>query len=332
MQMDSIEDHGLPDNPLEIKTIYCQDGGQTPQENNMSKGQCLCGSVTWAFFGQPESAYHCHCQMCRKAHGAAYGTYYYMIKENFCWTSGRDTIRHYRSSPTLTRSFCQTCGSVTPNADDIGQFADHTGQFMFVPAGSHDDGPEITANIFVASKAPWHDITDNLPKHDRHPPVVLGLIAYNNPPLSAPTPGIARGSCLCGEVRFEVTLPFKMVHNCYCSRCRQERAAAFTTNGFTAKDAVRFTQGSDCLTSYKLPSAKYFTHVFCKKCGSGLPRVDAGRDIAVIPCRDIAVIPLGALDDDPGCKADDNIFVANKANWSELDPNLPSYDQYPPRK
>ena len=283
----------------------------------MSKGQCLCGSVTWAFFGQTESAYHCHCQRCRKAHGAPFGTYYFVVKENFCWTGIRDTIGYYRSSPTLTRSFCRTCGSVVPDAY-------HTDRFLFVPAGAHDDGPEIIANIFVASKAPWHDITDNLQKYNGHPPVVLGMIEYRNPPLPEPTPGIARGSCLCGEVRFEVTLPFKMVHNCYCSRCRQARSAAFTTNGFTAQDAVNFTQGSDCLTSYKLPSAKYFTHVFCQKCGSGLPRLDADRNIAVIP--------LGALDDDPGCKADDNIFVADKAGWSEVDPNLPSYDRYPPRK
>ena len=283
----------------------------------MSKGKCLCGSVTWEISGQIESAYHCHCQMCRKAHGAAYGTYYFLDKDNFSWTSDRDTIRDYRSSPELTRSFCQACGSVAPNADE-------TGQFMFVPAGPHDDGPEITANIFVASKAPWHDITDNLPKHDGHPPVDTDLTEYDNPQLSAPSPGIARGSCLCGEVRFEVTLPFIIVHNCYCSRCRQERSAAFTTNGFTAEGAVNFTQGSDCLTSYKLPSAKYFTHVYCKICGSGLPRIDTGRNIAVIP--------LGALDDDPGCKADDNIFITSKADWSEVDPNLPSYDRYPPRK
>ncbi len=282
----------------------------------MSKGQCLCGSVSWEISGQPEGSYHCHCQMCRKAHGAAYGTYYFMAEENFRWTSGQDTIRDYRSSPALTRSFCRTCGSVTPNADD-------TGRFMFVPAGSHDDGPAVAEHIFVASRAPWLDITDNLPKHDDHPPAVPGTV-YDNPPLSEPAPGIVRGSCLCGEVRFEMTLPFKAVHNCYCSRCRQERSAAFTTNGFTAQDAVNFTQGSDCLISYKLPRAKYFTHVFCEKCGSGLPRVDTDRNIAVIP--------LGALDDDPGCKADDNIFVADKARWSEVDPNLPGYDRYPPRK
>jgi len=282
----------------------------------MSKGKCLCGSVSWTISGQPETSSHCHCQMCRKAHGAAYGTYYVVTRENFCWTSDHNTILDYRSSPVLNRSFCKVCGSVTPNADD-------TGQFMYVPAGAHDDGPLIQAHIFVTSKAPWLDINDKLPKYDDHAPDAPGPV-YDNPPVSEPAPGTVRGSCLCGEVRFVVTLPFKAVHNCYCSRCRQERSAAFTTNGFTAQDAVTFTQGSDCLASYKVPDARYFTHVFCQKCGSGLPRVDTERSIAVIP--------LGALDDDPHTKADDNIFVADKANWSELDPNLPSYDRYPPRK
>ena len=282
----------------------------------MSQGQCLCGAVSWEFSGQPKYSCHCHCQMCRKAHGAAYGSYYFIARENFCWTSDRDTILDYRSSPDLTRSFCHACGSVVPNVYD-------TDRFMLVPAGSHDDGPGIAQHIFVASRAPWHDITDDLPQHEAHTRADAGAV-YDHPPLSAPTAGVARGSCLCGEIRFEVALPFTAVHNCYCSRCRRQRSAGFTTNGFTARQAVTFTQGSDCLTSYKLPAAKYFTHVFCKKCGSGAPRLDTDRNIAVIP--------LGALDDDPGCKADDNIFIADKASWSEVNPNLPGYDGYPPRK
>ncbi len=282
----------------------------------MSKGQCLCGEVSWEFFEKPRFSCHCHCRMCRKAHGAAYGSYYFVTGERFCWISRpADITADYQSSPTLTRSFCRICGSVVPHEDD-------TRRFMYVPAGSHDDGPEISRHIFVASKAPWLDITGDLPQHDGYPPGVPGS-AYDNPPLSEPTAGIARGSCLCGEVRFEVTLPFSVVHNCYCSRCRKQRAAAFTTNGFTTRDAVAFTQGSDCLDVYKMPSATYFTHVFCKKCGSGLPRLDSARNLAITP--------LGALDDDPGCKADDNIFILDKARWSEVSRNLPSYDRYPPR-
>jgi len=33
------------------------------------------------------------------------------------------------------------------------------------------------------------------------------------------------GSCLCGGVRFEVTLPFSDANYCHCSRCRKHSGA-----------------------------------------------------------------------------------------------------------
>ena len=112
-----------------------------------------------------------------------------------------------------------------------------------------------------------------------------------------------------------------MVHNCHCSRCRKARAAAHTTNGFTAMDDVRYTRGEDTLRTYRLPEARYFSQVFCPTCGSGMPRRD--------PERGIAVIPFGSLDDDPGRGADDHIFVASKAPWHEITDDLPRFDETP---
>jgi hypothetical protein len=40
-----------------------------------------------------------------------------------------------------------------------------------VPYGSLIDEPALkpTAHMFVASKAPWHEILDDLPQHDEYP-------------------------------------------------------------------------------------------------------------------------------------------------------------------
>ena len=38
------------------------------------KGSCLCGSVRFSVDGFCEKAANCHCSMCRKFHGAAFGT------------------------------------------------------------------------------------------------------------------------------------------------------------------------------------------------------------------------------------------------------------------
>ncbi len=281
---------------------------------SMSSGKCLCGSVTWKIRGKPVASYHCHCSMCRKAHGAAFGTYYFVASEDFSWTSDQDTIIGYQSSPELTRTFCGSCGSVVPGSDD-------SGKFIYVPAGCHDKGPGIDAHIFVGSKAPWYDITGNLPHHETNPPTE-NLPVYERKSLADAEDGIVRGSCLCGAIKFHVLSPFLEVHNCHCSRCRQARAAAHASNGFVHMDDVVFTQGEEHIASYKLTAAKFFTHVFCDICGSVLPRVDSQRKFAVVP--------LGSLDDDPGCKPADNIYVGNKAGWYDITDNLPAYEEGPP--
>ena len=70
-----------------------------------------------------------------------------------------------------------------------------------------------------------------------------------------------------------------------------------------------------------MPGARYFTHTFCRVCGSSMPRVD--------PQRGVVVIPAGGLDDDPGGREREHIFVASKAVWHEIADDLPQYDEYP---
>jgi hypothetical protein len=279
----------------------------------MASGSCLCGTVRWAMEAPFEEMSHCHCSMCRKVHGVAFGTYLTGAKSNFQWLGGENAITRYASSPGFMRAFCGTCGSVVPDGLQ-GE--------MFVPAGCLDDDPGIlpTRHIFFASKAPWHQVVDSLPRHDEYSGEDP-LPSIERPVVSAPAPGTLRGSCLCGDVAYEVVEPLKAVHNCHCSRCRKARAAAHATNGFTSIDGLRFVRGEDRLVTYKLPDARFFTQVFCRTCGSGMPRFDAGRGIAIIP--------MGSLDDDPGRGADDHIFVASRAPWYEIGDDLPQFEEAP---
>lgn len=279
----------------------------------MSDGKCLCGEVRWKIKGEPQSACHCHCSMCRKAHGAAFGTYYFFSKENFEWMSTRDSVIEYRSSAALGRAFCGECGSVVPVFSDDGATC-------YVPAGSHDDGPAVRTHIFVGSCAPWNQISDDLECFDNYPEQ-HDLLVIADKTLAPQPQGVVRGSCLCGEIAFQVTEPFKVIHNCYCSRCRQARAAAYTTNGFTSMEGVKFIKGEEHIKTYKVADARFFAHAFCDKCGSGMPRIDAARKIAVIP--------LGALDDDPVSRPIDHIYTAYKADWFEITDELPVFDQAP---
>lgn len=42
-------------------------------------------------------------------------------------------------------------------------------------------------------------------------------------------PSTSRGSCLCGAIRFSVTLPTKWVAHCHCTRCQRAHGAPFVT-------------------------------------------------------------------------------------------------------
>ena len=108
---------------------------------------------------------NCHCQMCRKAHGAAYATVITVQGKDFRWTQSEELVESYKSSSELDRTFCRVCGS------SMVVIEPKTGE-VFVTAGTLDDDPgvRLDSHIFVASKAPWVDILDDKPTFDEYPP------------------------------------------------------------------------------------------------------------------------------------------------------------------
>lgn len=199
---------------------------------------------------------------------------------------------------------------------------DPAGDLAFAPAANFEGDPGIrpSVHIFVASKAPWFEITDALRRFDAYPPSYDAPIAPDRAPLDPP--GKPRGSCLCGSVTFVVDGEPLRAWVCHCRRCRLARSAAFACNLIARATGVRFTRGADLVAEYKVPDAKHFTHAFCRVCGSSVPRLD--------PSRDLAVIPMGSLDDDPGARPSGHLFAESKAPWDTITDSLPQYAGYPP--
>ena len=282
----------------------------------MIRGSCLCGDVRWEADGELDVMTHCHCGRCRKTHGAAYATYVMGDAEAFRLVHGRERLVRYESSPGFFRPFCGRCGSVVPDGQPW------EGR-VFMPAGPLDDDPGVrpVAHIFVASKPPWFEIRDALPRFDAYPP---GFDLTVLPDLPAPEEGgrSPRGSCLCGAVTYVIAGEPLGCHHCHCSRCRKARAAAHATNVVTRADGVRFRRGEEQLASYKVPAARFFTQVFCRTCGSPMPRVD--------PAWGLAFVPAGSLDEDPGIRPQRHFFTASKAPWHEIADELPQDAEAPP--
>lgn len=127
----------------------------------MLRGSCLCGRIRYEVRGPVGRVSHCHCSMCRKAHGAAFATYGRVERSEFVLICGADDIGSYESSPGVRRTFCKRCGS------NLQFISDKRPSTLSLALGSLDDDPNVEASlhIFVGSKAPWFRITDNLPQH-----------------------------------------------------------------------------------------------------------------------------------------------------------------------
>lgn len=74
----------------------------------MVKGSCLCGSVTWTFDAEPESATACNCSACRR-----YGVLWIYDFEHEGIHVDGPTRAYVRKNGTLGFHFCPDCGCVT---------------------------------------------------------------------------------------------------------------------------------------------------------------------------------------------------------------------------
>lgn len=281
-----------------------------------TQGSCLCGALRYEVEGPFTFVMNCHCSMCRKHHGAPFATFAAAPLGGFRWLSGQETLGEYASSKNGKRLFCTVCGSVAPLLlSDWG--------LAVVPAGNLDGNAaiQVQAHLFVGSRAPWYSISDELPQHQEYPPDFTGATAVPRPAVT-PKPGFTLGSCLCGDVAYEMNGPPMFMYQCHCSRCRRARSAAHGANVFYKLEHFHWVRGESQVVDYQLPTAKYFGVAFCRRCGGATPRVSAQRGIVVVPA--------GALDTDPGIRPNAHICVASKAAWVEIRDQIPQIAEMPP--
>jgi hypothetical protein len=215
------------------------------------RGSCLCRAVAYAVSGQPGPMWHCHCVICRKLSGAAFATHIAALAADFSWLRGQEFITHYALSSVYTRSFCGQCGAVVP-------YATGDGRRGILPAGGLDDDPGVRpcAHVYVAVQAPWHTITDVLPRFAMSSPDLPGCAPQAiESPTDTGEVACGRGSCLCGGVVYEVQGTFDVIKNCHCWRDRKMTGAPHDSCLLAAASAVRWLQGAALVVVYSLPEA-----------------------------------------------------------------------------
>ena len=294
-------------------------------------GACLCGAVAFAVAPPYRWFAHCHCSMCRKHHGSLFGTSLGVARAAFRWQRGEEGIVHYRATAAFERPFCRHCGSTVPAVS-------HDERYWTVPAGLVDGDPLVRprTHIFVASRSPLVELDDVLPRHAGYPPTIALPTATTR--RSHDDSAAVAGSCLCGAVAFaSAALPRRVV-NCYCSLCRRNRAAAFSSTLLVPREAFRWDRGEARIRRYALPGPardggrganagaicgpRQYGTDFCANCGSLVPSAAAGAEAAMLPAGavDSPLPPLPAV----------HLHVGSKAPWYEIADSWPQFKELPP--
>ena len=132
-----------------------------------------------------------------------------------------------------------------------------------------------------------------------------------------------QGKCLCGEVHITIKGEISDIIHCHCSLCRKNSGTAFATNGFINAADFNVTLGKSSLRQFSFKPGR--NRHFCAKCGS--PVYSSNEQD---PTR--YRIRLGIIDSDITERPISHNFVSSKANWDDLDANLPRYNAMEPSR
>jgi len=128
----------------------------------MLAGECLCRAVRYEVADAFTYALNCHCSNCRRTTGAAFKPFAGIAREQLAVVNGADGLMIYGDA-TAHDAHCRRCGSLLYSVV-------RDGAFVHVTMGTLLDAPAIrpSAHIFVGSKAPWYEISDDLPQYPEH--------------------------------------------------------------------------------------------------------------------------------------------------------------------
>lgn len=127
-----------------------------------------------------------------------------------------------------------------------------------------------------------------------------------------------KGSCLCGNIEYEVSGGFSRFFLCHCTYCQKGTGSAHAANLFSSKAKLTWLSGEEEVSTYHLPNTRHVKS-FCRQCGSAAPTVSEQG----------IMVPAGGLDGDVTIAANGHIFMKSRANWEDGMKDAPQFDAFP---
>ncbi|WP_377843235.1 GFA family protein [Bosea sp. UC22_33] len=135
-----------------------------PASERRLKGRCYCGQSRFEVADAFRYAANCHCSQCRRTTGSAFKPFAGIERRKLAVIAGADGLLIV-GEPDAHDAHCGRCGSLLFSVV-------RDGAYVHVALGTLEDAPGIrpSHHIFVGSKAPWYEITDDLPQFEGHSP------------------------------------------------------------------------------------------------------------------------------------------------------------------
>ncbi len=131
-----------------------------------------------------------------------------------------------------------------------------------------------------------------------------------------------KGSCLCGEIEYEVSELDSPIQHCSCKTCRKAHAAAFNTAAGVSHENFHWVKGESTLSKFESSPGKL--RYFCSKCGTHLIKTKKGTSTLVLR--------VATLDDDPGKVPEFRIWGSHEVSWLNYTSEIPVYDEWEPER
>ncbi len=127
-------------------------------------GGCRCGLIRYELAAEIGPVFNCHCQFCRRIHGAPFTTIALVPRSGLRWLEDSQDPAQFRTPGGSLRHFCGVCASPICNHPAEPELL-----CLVVSSLDDESGVAPWAHFNTESKAPWFAINDDLPQFEKNP-------------------------------------------------------------------------------------------------------------------------------------------------------------------
>jgi len=135
-----------------------------------------------------------------------------------------------------------------------------------------------------------------------------------NPPIT--------GGCLCGAIRYRISVPITELRACHCTNCQKGSGTQGSINAVVPAATFKLTQGTLKRYDSLADSGRTLYRFFCGDCGSP---IYSQRATAL----DTLVVRAGSLDQSGDMKITANIWTRSARPWAHIDPECRQFPGQP---